>query len=316
MTWNGTSWDAQPAATDNWGAQVAQTTGALQGTGVAGNELDLIDGAAVGDILKWSGTAWTLQADENTTYSAAGGGISLAANTFTVDNLNAIWNANQLQGEDISATAPTDGQVLTYNNSTTQWEAQTPSGDTDWTEGGGNVYRTSGNVGIGVVPNSAPLQVEQDINGGLMNFENRNTTGAAFQAGRTGYYMDVATTGIEAVFGSQVKVRSDNTGTKYGMDIEVAGTDGDKRGISTLVSGAGGTNSYGQYITNISTAPSNYGTRASVSGASTTNIALYGSAQNATNNYGLYVADGQSFFRAMSASVFHHPPLSCISTAR
>lgn len=36
-------------------------------------------------------------------------------------------------------------------------------GDTDWVESGGNVYRLTGNVGIGTIPNEFKLQVEGDI---------------------------------------------------------------------------------------------------------------------------------------------------------
>jgi len=39
-----------------------------------------------------------------------------------VGNTTAQWNANQLQGRNVVSTAPTNGQVLTYNTSSTQWE--------------------------------------------------------------------------------------------------------------------------------------------------------------------------------------------------
>jgi hypothetical protein len=39
-----------------------------------------------------------------------------------------VTDASKLQGTEVSSTAPTDNQVLTYNNSTGQWEAQTPAG--------------------------------------------------------------------------------------------------------------------------------------------------------------------------------------------
>ncbi len=45
-----------------------------------------------------------------------------------VGSATAQWNASQLRGVDINTTAPTSGQVLTYNSSTTKWEAATPSG--------------------------------------------------------------------------------------------------------------------------------------------------------------------------------------------
>ena len=277
---------------DGWGTDVAQTTGALTGDGTAGNPLELIAGTNTDDVLKWDGSAWVSDTDANTEYTA-GTGLLLFGTAFSADNTNPIWNASQLQAINVSSAVPTTNQVLTYNG--TQWEPQTPA-SSPWTENAGNVYRLTGNVGIGVAPTSTLFQVEDDITGGLMNFENRNTTGASFQAGRTGYYLDVATSGTEAVFGGQVNVRSDAAGNKYGMDIQVGGSAGLKRGINMLVTGAGGGISFGNYITNNATATSNYGTRASVSGASTNNYALWASATNATNNYALYVQDGRGYF--------------------
>jgi hypothetical protein len=45
-----------------------------------------------------------------------------------VGNTTAQWNANQLQGKAIDSTAPTDGQVLTFNSTSNSWEPETPSG--------------------------------------------------------------------------------------------------------------------------------------------------------------------------------------------
>jgi hypothetical protein len=39
-----------------------------------------------------------------------------------------LTDASKLQGTEVSSTAPTDNQVLTYSNSTGQWEAQTLPG--------------------------------------------------------------------------------------------------------------------------------------------------------------------------------------------
>lgn len=79
-------------------------------------------------ILKWNGSAWTPASDENTEYSA-GTGLSLNASEFSAYNTTALWNANQLQGKDISATAPTSGQLLQFDG--TEWKPATiPSGGT------------------------------------------------------------------------------------------------------------------------------------------------------------------------------------------
>ncbi len=52
---------------------------------------------------------------------------------------------------DVSVPTPSSGQVLTFNG--TAWDAQTPvAGGDDWDNNGGDVYRPSGKVGLGVVP--------------------------------------------------------------------------------------------------------------------------------------------------------------------
>lgn len=55
--------------------------------------------------------------------------LTAAAKYPAVDG-NLITNANaaNIRGKNISSTAPTSGQVLTYNSVATQWEAQTASG--------------------------------------------------------------------------------------------------------------------------------------------------------------------------------------------
>ncbi|MFC6268014.1 hypothetical protein [Frigoriflavimonas asaccharolytica] len=42
--------------------------------------------------------------------------------TFTVNNTAPLWNANQLQGKAISTTAPTDGQALVWDTTTSTWK--------------------------------------------------------------------------------------------------------------------------------------------------------------------------------------------------
>ena len=49
-----------------------------------------------------------------------------------VGNTTAQWNADQLQGEDVATAAPANGNVLTYNSGTTEWEPAAPvTGVTD-----------------------------------------------------------------------------------------------------------------------------------------------------------------------------------------
>jgi hypothetical protein len=49
--------------------------------------------------------------------------VNSSSNTATINNTGAYWNANQLQGNNISTNAPAAGQVLSWNG--TAWSPQT-----------------------------------------------------------------------------------------------------------------------------------------------------------------------------------------------
>jgi hypothetical protein len=84
------------------------------------------------EVLKWNGTDWAPAADNNTTYSANGPGLSLSGTTFSANYSASIWNANKLQGQDISATGPSNGQILKWNG--TIW---TPTNENAYAAGTG-----------------------------------------------------------------------------------------------------------------------------------------------------------------------------------
>jgi hypothetical protein len=96
LTWNGMEWTAQAVPGDNWGTQVAVVNAPLTGDGTSGNPLGL--------------------AIDATTLSVN------ASNQLTANNNSAIWNANKLQGRDVSSAAPGDGHILVWNGATNRWE--------------------------------------------------------------------------------------------------------------------------------------------------------------------------------------------------
>ena len=61
LQWNGSAWVPTTISVsgDNWGSQTAVTAGPIQGNGTAGNPITLQAGTAPGQILVWTGTAWT-----------------------------------------------------------------------------------------------------------------------------------------------------------------------------------------------------------------------------------------------------------------
>ena len=65
--------------------------------------------------------------------------LNITSGNLKVNNTSALWNANKLQGVDIATTAPTSGQVLTYNG--TNWAPATASG------GSGTGWALTGNSG-------------------------------------------------------------------------------------------------------------------------------------------------------------------------
>ena len=55
--------------------------------------------------------------------------VTTAGTTATINNTGAFWNANQLQGRNISTTAPSNGQFLTWNNTSSLWEPSNTTND-------------------------------------------------------------------------------------------------------------------------------------------------------------------------------------------
>ncbi|WP_346985886.1 hypothetical protein [Chryseobacterium sp. POE27] len=121
----------------------ATTNGGLSvsGSGTAASPYTLglpTTGVTTGQIMKWDGTKWALASDTdtNTTYTGSTSvtlnGTSFERPALTGD-VTASANSNattvaKIQGKSVSTTAPTNGQVLKYNTTTSAWE---PAADTD-----------------------------------------------------------------------------------------------------------------------------------------------------------------------------------------
>jgi hypothetical protein len=75
-------------------------------------------------VLKWnsSSSTWTPDTDEAGPTYSPGTGINISGTTINAQTSSNIWNANKLQGRDISTTAPANSQVLKWNGS--QWTPQ------------------------------------------------------------------------------------------------------------------------------------------------------------------------------------------------
>ncbi|MEL6852677.1 MAG: tail fiber domain-containing protein, partial [Bacteroidota bacterium] len=133
-------------------------------------------------VLKWNGSSWAPSSDENTTYSA-GTGINLAGttieNTGDTDASDDITTSSSaggdlsgtfpapsvigLQGQPVSSSAPSTGQVLKWNGSS--WAPASDSeGSSVWNTSGTNTYYNAGDVGIGTSSMDGRLHIRHNSN--------------------------------------------------------------------------------------------------------------------------------------------------------
>jgi len=111
---------------------------------------DLTSSLVNGDLISYSTATSTFTNVQNVSVSGQGkfGSVS-ATNYFNLPSGVGTWNANKLQGYDISAVAPSNDQVLKYNSTLSAWVP-----GTDTTGGGGGIADASSLRGV---PLSATL---------------------------------------------------------------------------------------------------------------------------------------------------------------
>ncbi len=113
LRWNGTTWSPS-----NESAATLSVSPRFSGTGSAGSPLELAaQGAQSGQVLKWNGTNWAPGADQGVSYTE-GAGIQITGSSIAARNTQALWNANQLRGRNVSENTPQSGQLLQWDGFT------------------------------------------------------------------------------------------------------------------------------------------------------------------------------------------------------
>ncbi|MCB9197951.1 MAG: hypothetical protein H6600_05780 [Flavobacteriales bacterium] len=127
LTWNNTlgQWESSATTGDNWGSDVVNTDATLTGDGTSISPLSVN-----GDLTD----------DQDVTIS--GNAVGITGGT----------------GFNLSATAPADGEVLTWNNTLGQWESSATTGD-NW---GSDVVNTDATL-TGDGTSISPLSVNGDL---------------------------------------------------------------------------------------------------------------------------------------------------------
>ena len=156
LKWDGTTWKPQNDLTGGTGGSYSAGSGiTISGSNVI--SADLGTDIATSEIQNNAVTSAKIANNAVVTSKIAANAVTtneLANNAVTNPKLanNAVNTANiandAVTAPKIDDMGATNGQVLQYNG--TNWAPATPGGSSSpWTLSGGNVYRSTGNVGIG-----------------------------------------------------------------------------------------------------------------------------------------------------------------------
>lgn len=180
LQWNGSAWVPGNSAA------LVEVSPRLSGNGTSGQPLDIArQGATFGHVLKWNGTTWAPGPDEGDDLTA-GPGIDIVNNAVmhgmhTGDVSGTVdLTVTGLFGRPLINVPPVTGQVLKYSDGDGGWVPATDNSqvlypgngiditsgiisNTLWTAIGGNIYRSSGSVGIGTSTPQQQLHVTNNF---------------------------------------------------------------------------------------------------------------------------------------------------------
>lgn len=309
LKFDGSNW---AVGTDNAGNTYTSGTGIdINGTEIAArNDNNIWNAAKIqdrdittstptnGNILKWNGTQWGLANDNANMYSA-GTGLSLTGNTFSANTNSALWNANKLQGRDVSTTAPTTGQVLKWDGSNWAPAKDSSGGGSSssiWSKSGNNIYSGSSDyVGINQTNPTSRLHVWDSVTSGsgltilgeYRLYPNPSSNSGGWVVRQVGDINSSAeiignlavTTGSSSVTGATnygflglAGAEADNS---YGVWALAEESDVRNYGLYSVSQGTGTFNIGGFFVSNRNNSNSNYGVYAIADSGSTATVAGY-----------------------------------------
>ncbi|HZV71097.1 MAG TPA: tail fiber domain-containing protein [Saprospiraceae bacterium] len=129
LKWNGSSWTPE----DDNGASYTAGNGISINNNVISNTGDA-DANATNEIQTLSLNGSTLSLTNGGSVDLPDGnytqgtGINIAANVISALNTQNLWNANKLQGFNVSTTTPSGGQILKFNPDQLTWIPSTDNG--------------------------------------------------------------------------------------------------------------------------------------------------------------------------------------------
>jgi hypothetical protein len=119
-----------------------QFTGALMPAGAAGSTGQVLVSQGAGTAPQW----WDITDDGSGTIVVTPGGGQI---TIGALNNNAIWNADRLQGNNVSSTMPMADQVLAWDGVANEWQPKSLSAGTGITLPGSRLrHRTPTRFGM------------------------------------------------------------------------------------------------------------------------------------------------------------------------
>ena len=327
LKWNGSSW--APAADNGGTAYIAGSGLSLTGTTFSANSAtalwnsNKLQGRNVattaptsGQILKWNGSSWAPAADNGGTAYIAGSGLSLTGTTFSANSATALWNSNKLQGRNVATTAPTSGQVLSWNG--TAWAPSTVSSSSSspWTTIGTTYMHSQRRVGIGIDSARAKLHVKDTISstaqGNYASFEveNEGSKGATATtvgiwnsvSGRNGY----ANIGIRSWAGDSANNTYTGGGAKGGLFFAMSNGGQNNFGVEAQAGEDATVRNYAIYAHSRGNGSFNMGVFALANKSSNvsnkTNYGIYAWADSAQTNYAGYFAGNVTYTGTLAAA--------------